>query len=371
MDVRLYDHVVLCLDVPEDNLKSGDVAVLVDLIPHPSNGEMGAILEVFNALGESISVVTVPISAIKPLQANEIFTVRSLSLQSQLSMNLLKDSKKIRFVDLFCGLGGFRLAIEQVCRQKNLESDCVFSCDIDKDARSIYQANFGDQPRGDITEIAALDIPNHDILMAGFPCQPFSICGDLKGFEDTRGTLFFEIARILKAKQPAAFILENVKQLQGHQQGKTLQVILDTLQDLDYYTDYRVLNALHFGLPQKRERIFIVGFREARDFIWPIWHENKGGNVSAYPYSCALRAGASYNYLLVDGKRRLTEREMLRLQGFPDDYQIVGSYQTMRKLTGNSVAISCVAAVVNSVIESWLDVEQASTNSFSLNRQLN
>ncbi|MFM6898314.1 MAG: DNA (cytosine-5-)-methyltransferase, partial [Microcystis panniformis] len=184
-------------------------------------------------------------------------------------MNLLKNKEKIRFIDLFSGLGGFRLAIEQVCRQQNLESDCVFSCDIDKDAQAIYHANFGDQPQGDITEIAALDIPNHDILMAGFPCQPFSICGDLKGFDDTRGTLFFEIARILKAKQPAAFILENVKQLQGHQQGKTLEVILDTLQDLDYYTDYRVLNALNFGLPQKRERIFIVGFRESRGFIWP------------------------------------------------------------------------------------------------------
>jgi len=147
-------------------------------------------------------------------------------------MNLLKDSKKIRFIDLFCGLGWFRVAIAQVCRQQNLASDCVFSCDIDKDAQAIYHANFGDQPQGDITEIAALDIPNHDILMAGFPCQPFSICGNLKGFEDTRGTLFFEIARILKAKQPAAFILENVKQLQGHQQGKTLEVILDTLQDL-------------------------------------------------------------------------------------------------------------------------------------------
>jgi DNA (cytosine-5)-methyltransferase 1 len=311
-------------------------------------------------------------------------------------MNLLKDSQKIRFIDLFCGLGGFRVAIEQICCQKNLASHCVFSCDIDKDSQAIYQANFDEKPMGDITKILADDIPEHDILMAGFPCQPFSICGDLKGFEDTRGTLFFEIARILKVKQPLAFILENVKQLQGHQGGKTLQVILDTLQDLGYYTDYRVLNALDFGLPQKRERIFIVGFREARNFIWPkpalsrttlteileekvsdfyyaseriqksrfqkregkkhyneptIWHENKGGNVSAYPYSCALRAGASYNYLLVDGKRRLTEREMLRLQGFPEDYQIVGSYQTMRKLTGNSVAISCVAAVVNSVLD--------------------
>lgn len=311
-------------------------------------------------------------------------------------MNLLKNKENIRFIDLFCGLGGFRVAVQQVCQKKAIKSDCVFSCDIDKDAQGIYQVNFDEQPQGDITEILADNIPNHDILMAGFPCQPFSICGDLKGFEDTRGTLFFEIARILKTKQPAAFILENVKQLQGHQQGKTLQVILDTLQALGYFTDYRVLNALNFGLPQKRERIFIVGFREAKRFIWPkpalsrttlteileenvsdfyyaseriqksrflkregkktydepaIWHENKGGNVSAYPYSCALRAGASYNYLLVDGKRRLTEREMLRLQGFPDDYQIVGSYQTMRKLTGNSVAIPCVAAVVNSVIE--------------------
>jgi DNA (cytosine-5)-methyltransferase 1 len=315
---------------------------------------------------------------------------------SQPLMNLLKDSEKIRFIDLFCGLGGFRVAIQQVCQKKAVKSDCVFSCDIDKDAQGIYQVNFGEKPQGDIIEILADNIPNHDILMAGFPCQPFSICGDLKGFEDTRGTLFFEIVRILKVKQPLAFILENVKQLQGHQQGKTLQVILNTLQDLGYYTDYRVLNALDFGLPQKRERIFIVGFRETRNFIWPqpalskttlteileenvsdfyyaseriqksrflkregkkhyseptIWHENKGGNVSAYPYSCALRAGASYNYLLVDGKRRLTEREMLRLQGFPDDYQIVGSYQAMRKLTGNSVAIPCVAAVVNSVLD--------------------
>jgi hypothetical protein len=156
---------------------------------------------------------------------------------SQPSMSLIKDSQKIRFIDLFCGLGGFRVAIEQVCRQQNLDSDCVFSCDIDKDAQAIYQANFGEHPQGDITKILADDIPNHDILMAGFPCQPFSICGDLKGFEDTRGTLFFEIARILKTKQPAAFILENVKQLQGHQGGITLQVRLSW-----GYGDKRILS---------------------------------------------------------------------------------------------------------------------------------
>jgi DNA (cytosine-5)-methyltransferase 1 len=309
----------------------------------------------------------------------------------------MKDREKIRFIDLFCGLGGFRLAIDRVCGDRGITSECVFSSDIDADVQKIYRANFGETPRGDITLIPESEIPDHDILFAGFPCQPFSICGDLKGFEDTRGTLFFHIARILKAKQPRAFVLENVKQLRGHQGGKTLQIILDTLGDLGYYTDYRVLNALDFGLPQKRERIFIVGCREEKTFLWPqpftkriplaeilepevadfyhasnkiqasrllkrigkpqydevtIWHENKGGNVSAYPYSCALRAGASYNYLLVDGKRRLTEREMLRLQGFPDSYSIVGSYQAMRKLTGNSVAIPCVVAAIDTVLAS-------------------
>lgn len=310
----------------------------------------------------------------------------------------------IRFIDLFCGLGGFRIAIDRVCRERELQAECVFSSDIDADVQKIYHANFGEIPRGDITKIPASEIPDHEILLAGFPCQPFSICGDLKGFEDTRGTLFFDIARILQAKQPTAFVLENVKQLRGHQGGKTLQVILDTLKELGYSTDYRVLNALHFGVPQKRERIFIVGFKEPKNFIWPkesmpmkplaeilerevsefyfasdriresrslkregkkrygevtIWHENKGGNISAYPYSCALRAGASYNYLLVDGKRRLTEREMLRLQGFPDSYQIVGSYQALRKLAGNSVAVPCVVAVIDSVFDAFGETRSA------------
>ncbi|TAE59895.1 MAG: DNA (cytosine-5-)-methyltransferase, partial [Nostocales cyanobacterium] len=212
---------------------------------------------------------------------------------------------------------------------------------------------------------------------------------------DIRGTLFFDIVRILEAKKPQAFVLENVKQLKGHNQGKTLQRIMEAINDLGYHAEYRVLNALNFGVPQKRERIFIVGFHKPVNFVWPegdlkmkpltevlennvdefyyasekirnnrlakrqgkshdyemsIWHENKGGNISVYPYSCALRAGASYNYLLVNGERRLTEREMLRLQGFPEDYQIIGSYQGMRKLAGNSVAVPCVAGVVRGVL---------------------
>ena len=135
----------------------------------------------------------------------------------------------IKFIDLFSGTGGFRLAIKNITHQYKILSECVFSSDIDIDAQKIYTANFDETPIGDITKIDENDIPDHDILLGGFPCQPFSICGELKGFEDTRGTLFFDIARIIKNKQPSAFILENVKQLKGHQQGQTLQIIINTL----------------------------------------------------------------------------------------------------------------------------------------------
>lgn len=306
------------------------------------------------------------------------------------------ERQTLKYIDLFCGLGGFRVAIETVCKENNFISDCVFSCDFDNDSQKSYEANFSEKPFGDITKIFESGIPNHDILLAGFPCQAFSICGGQKGFEDTRGTLFFDIARILQAKRPKAFVLENVKQLVSHNQGKTFERILDALNILGYQVHYKVLNALDFGLPQKRERVFIVGFREPRNFVWhlnktpmknlrevletevaknyfasekikenrrrsvknkfikddlTIWHENKGGNISPLPYSCALRSGASYNYLLVNGERRLTEREMLRLQGFPEDYKIVVGYQAMRKLAGNTVAIPCVEAVVSSVLD--------------------
>lgn len=301
------------------------------------------------------------------------------------------ENQEIKFIDLFCGLGGFHIAAQTVFNK----SECVFSCDFDVDAQKSYEENFGEKPFGDVTQINEKDIPEHDILFAGFPCQAFSICGDQKGFEDTRGTLFFDIARILQAKQPKAFVLENVKQLVTHNQGKTFQRILETLHNLGYQTHHKILNAIDFGLPQKRERVFIIGFREARHFVWKlkktpmkslrevlekdvdefyfasekikrnrlksiagkfvsddftIWHENKGGNISLLPYSCALRAGASYNYLLVNGTRRLTEREMLRLQGFPDSYKIVCGYQAMRKLAGNTVAVPCVIEVIDSVL---------------------
>jgi DNA (cytosine-5)-methyltransferase 1 len=295
----------------------------------------------------------------------------------------------IKFIDLFCGIGGFRVAMEQACYENDIIPDCVFSSDIDTSCQDSYEYNFGDRPAGDIKKVDENDIPDHDILFAGFPCQPFSIIGQRQGFNDIRGTLFFDIARIIKHKKPKAFILENVKQLVGHDGGKTLKTIISTLEkELGYYVQFAVLNALDYGLPQKRERVIIVGHREPIIFSFPapikpfkplseilesnvdtkhiasdyivqkrkekhksaykpsIWHENKSGNICSYPYSCALRAGASYNYLLVNGERRLTPREMFRLQGFPDDYKIVVSDGQARKQAGNAVPVNIVKAVI-------------------------
>lgn len=293
----------------------------------------------------------------------------------------------IRFADMFCGIGGFHVAAAQ------LGMECVFACDIDMEARRSYRHNFGVEPAGDITEIKPDAIPDHEVLMAGFPCQPFSIIGDMRGFEDVRGTLFFNLAETIEAKRPVAVLLENVRQLSSHNRGRTLARIIEVLEELGYRTSWRVLNALNFGLAQKRERTFIVGFRDhSVPFEWPeplgeypsldtvlerdvpdryfasehirlkrqakhqseyglsIWHENKGGNVSSHPFSCALRAGASYNYLLVNGERRLTPREMLRLQGFPEWFELPGSYQQIRKQTGNAVPAPVAKAVLEKMV---------------------
>ncbi|MCK5537897.1 MAG: DNA (cytosine-5-)-methyltransferase [Bacteroidales bacterium] len=306
-------------------------------------------------------------------------------------MNNAKE--KIKFIDLFAGIGGFRIAFEETCHENNIVPECVFSSDIDKFCQDSYEANFGERPFGDITMISEKDIPEHDILFAGFPCQPFSIIGQMKGLADTRGTLFFDIARIIGEKKPKAFILENVKQLVGHDKGNTLKIILKTLRDeLNYHVQYSVLNALDYGLPHKRERIIIIGHKEPIKFTYPepikpfkplsdfletnvdqkyfasdyikekrkashetsyfpsIWHENKSGNISSHPYSCALRAGASYNYLLVNGERRLTPREMFRLQGFPDWYKIVVSDGQARKQAGNAVPVNMIKAVIKNLL---------------------
>jgi DNA (cytosine-5)-methyltransferase 1 len=298
------------------------------------------------------------------------------------------NGKQPTISDMFCGIGGFHSAAA------SLGMKCVFACDIDDDARDQYEHVYKLRPVGDICKVDVDAIPDHDILCAGFPCQPFSIIGDRAGFADARGTLFFELARIIEAKHPPAFVLENVKQLASHNEGKTLKRILEILRGLGYWIDYKILNALNYGVPQKRERILIVGFygKDVTSFPWPtrwipppplaeileakpdkshfvserigrsrkqahtskhkpgIWHENKSGNISSHPFSCALRAGASYNYLLVDGERRLTPREMLRLQGFPDTFEIIGSDAAIRKQAGNSVPVPMVKAILEKVI---------------------
>ena len=302
-------------------------------------------------------------------------------------------SPKFTFVDLFAGIGGIRIPFTE------LGGKCVFSSEWDKAAQISYSYNFGEVPFGDITKINSDSIPKHDVLLAGFPCQAFSIIGKMKGFADTRGTMFFEVARILQHHHPKAILLENVKQLVSHDGGKTFKVILDTLAELGYSVKWKILNALDFGLPQKRERVIIVGFKsaaaceqfnfdfepiaydlasvleddknvdsslfasdmildkrrkrvEGKNVFYPsVWHENKSGNISILPYACALRTGASYNYLLINGYRRPSSRELLRFQGFPEKFKIEVSHQEIRRQTGNSVAVPMIRAVAKKIIQ--------------------
>ena len=298
-------------------------------------------------------------------------------------------NRPLRYADLFCGIGGFHMAADLLGR----DMECVFACDIDEECRTAYKENYRLEPKSDIREIDAKDIPDIDILLAGFPCQPFSIIGSREGFADARGTLFFEIARIIDVKKPMGFVLENVRQLASHNGGETLRRIIEVLEGLGYTVQHKILNALNFGLPQKRERILIVGWRgDVIGFTWPeenlpmkplsevlekkvdarhyvsdrilkarkrahtakitpsIWHENKAGNISSHPFSCALRAGASYNYLLVNGERRLAPREMLRLQGFPDTFRLVCADGQTRKQAGNAVPVPMVKAVLKAAL---------------------
>ena len=297
--------------------------------------------------------------------------------------------RKFTFIDLFCGIGGFHTAAS------SLGGKCTFACDIDEHARKSYEANYGIKVMSDIINIKNSMIPNHDFLFAGFPCQPFSIIGDRLGFDDIRGTLFFEILRILKAKKPKYALLENVKQLSTHDNKKTIRIIEKSLHDVGYEVRIDVLNALDYGLPQKRERTMIVCFKNSKiasNFSFPkksksykplsnildtivdqkhyaskriidkrksshcskydlaIWHENKGGSVNSYPYSCALRAGASYNYLLVNGERRLTPREMLRLQGYPNSFKIICGDGQTRKQAGNSIPVPMIRKVIREML---------------------
>jgi DNA (cytosine-5)-methyltransferase 1 len=316
--------------------------------------------------------------------------------------------KKMKFIDLFAGIGGFRYALESFgCK-------CVFSSEWDKFCQQSYELNFGDKPFGDITKIDEKEIPKFDILCAGFPCQPFSISGKQKGFEDTRGTLFFDIVRIVSYHKPKIIFLENVKNLKAHNGGATFEVISNTLDSLNYNIYHKVLNAKDFELPQNRERITIVCIRKDIDngkYKFPdshkefktisdikeddsiskkyllkrtdihideeklqkaikngrvqkpiqigvigkggqgnrIYHENGIGiTLAASSGGAAPKTGAYY----INGKvRKLTPREAARLQGFPEDFKIIDSDSQSLKQFGNSVPINLLKEVFKGLEE--------------------
>lgn len=312
-------------------------------------------------------------------------------------------TKAFRFIDLFAGIGGFRIGLER------LGGECVFSSEIDKHAAATYQRNFGHKPSGDITKIDAAEVPDHDVMCGGFPCQPFSMSGKQLGFEDARGTLFFEVMRLVSAKRPKVVFLENVANYVKHQGGKTLQLTLGMLEDAGYATKWAVLNASDYGVPQARKRIYILGVRQdvaKGEFQFPeasggqvllkdlllegsaadamridredikitkqpseiaeilqrrpykpvqIGIINKGGQgeriyaveghaitLSAHGGGAASKTGAYW----VDGHvRKLHPEECRRLMGFPDGYRVDPRVNQAYKQFGNAVVANVIEAV--------------------------
>lgn len=298
--------------------------------------------------------------------------------------------KNLKFIDLFAGIGGIRLGFQDYF------GDCVFSSEWDKHAQMTYETNFKHKPAGDIMQIHEAEIPNFDILLAGFPCQPFSHAGLKMGFEDTRGTLFFHIARIIKHHQPKVVFLENVKGLRTHNKGQTYKTIENTLKELGYFVHSTILNAKNFGVPQNRERIYIVCFKEDLDFEFPknlntpvkvgdilekevaskytisdkMWegHQKRkekhrvNGNGFGYsifnensPYTSTISAryykDGSEALIEQKGKnpRVLTPRETSRLQGFPPEFQIPVSDNQAYKQFGNSVSVPVIKAIAKQI----------------------
>lgn len=302
------------------------------------------------------------------------------------------------FIDLFAGLGGFRVALE------SLGAKCVYSNEWDKHVKKVYQQNFGDIPDDDITKVDEKKIANHDILCAGFPCQAFSISGNRKGFEDSRGTLFFDVARIIKEKRPKIIFMENVKNFAVHDGGKTLSVVKQTIEDLGYQFNYKVLNPVDYGVPQKRERIYMVCFRNdlgIKEFKYPskiplkkhvedflldnedevshlyvdrpdtylnnkyidgnsnttirVGTVNKGGQgeriyspkgiaitLSAYGGGAFSKTGG---YLINGKTRRLHPRECARIMGYPESYILDVNPNQAYKQFGNSVIIDVLQRI--------------------------
>ncbi len=317
-----------------------------------------------------------------------------------------------RFIDLFAGIGGFRLALE------DFHGECVFSSEWDKNSQATYLSNFHDLPMGDITQIAESDIPAHDVLCAGFPCQAFSISGKMLGFDDTRGTLFRDVARIAKYHQPKVLFLENVKNLLKHDGGKTIEVILNTLKEIGYTPFLKILRSSDFNLPQARERVYIICFRNdlgitqfsfpemifenkvVRDILEtepvdPIYYIqrqdiflnasnkivkdprrplqvgkiNKGGQgeriysidsagitLSAYGGGAASKTGA---YLVGDKIRKLTPRECARMQGFPESFILPTKRNIAYKQFGDSVSVPVLKMIFKNILEAGGSLEES------------
>lgn len=278
----------------------------------------------------------------------------------------------MKFIDLFAGIGGFHLAFH------NLGGDCVFASEWDKEARKTYEYNFYKSSpslfdsgnfKGDITQVNPKEIPDFDVLCAGFPCQPFSQAGFKKGFNETRGTLFFDIVNILKEKQPKAFFLENVRHLLKHDDSKTFSTIKRILtEELGYSFFYKIVKASDFGLPQHRPRLFMVGFKDRDiDFKFPKPTELKMTMSDILGGDCpkeigyTLRVGGrgsdindrrNWDSYLVNGEvKRIGVEEGKKMQGFPDNFQFpVSSTQAMKQL-GNSVAIPAIESVIKEMIK--------------------
>ena len=300
------------------------------------------------------------------------------------------------FIDLFAGIGGMRIAFEKV------GGECVFSSEWDKFAQQTYAANFDETPHGDITQVELAEVPRHDILIGGFPCQPFSHAGLKRGFEDTRGTLFFDIARIIDHRKPSMVLLENVKGFTTHDKGRTMAVVKETLEELGYNVFHKVLNAKDFGVPQNRERVFIVAINKKKmgsigfEYPFPKKVETKVGDIldskvdEKYTISNKLWAGHKrrlkehrekgngFGYSLFNSKsphtstisaryykdgseilieqknanpRKLTPREAARLQGFPKKFKIPVSDNQAYKQFGNSVAVPVIHAIAKNMIK--------------------
>lgn len=315
---------------------------------------------------------------------------------------------KIKFIDLFAGIGGFHLAL------KNVDAECVFASEWDKNCQKIYEENFKIKPAGDITKIDAKQIPAHDLLCGGFPCQPFSISGKRLGFKETRGTLFFDIARITKFHKPKVLLLENVKNFLKHDNGKTMNVVKNALEDLNYNVYYSLLNASNYGVAQSRERIYIVAFRKdlnVKKFFFPkplnksvslldflldeeltkeyvikrkdiflkknkiqkdmfghfpqkplrVGHINKGGQgeriYSEFGHAVALTAygggvGSKTGLYLINKKiRKLAPRECARISGFADTFKIHNNKSICYTQFGNTVVVSVVKLIIQKIIE--------------------